>query len=171
MGFRIMYCIAILLLCGAFTLRAADKDFPDRNSILSADDGYVQAFNAGDANAAATYYTEDAVYETEDGRTLKGRDAIRNEFTEQFKESANDTLKLNVYAINVAPDKTSATERGVSIVTGEDGVQEADGYVAEFRREGDRWLVSRVVEKPQAASAEQLAVLGWMIGDWTDQSD
>ena len=166
---KIVYCIAFLVLPVAGRLNAAQVVMPERESIQAIDERYVKAFNSGDADAAARDFSKDAVYVTDDGTTLHGVDEIKKALAEQFKDMEGATLKLNVYGIDVAPDKQHATERGVSIVA-KDGIQEPSGYVAEFTREGDQWRLSRVVEQPQAPTAEHLQDLAWMIGDWVDPS-
>lgn len=131
----------------------------------------MKAFNAGDLEGVLRDFSKDAIYVTEDGRTLKGIDDIKKEFADQFEDLKGATLKLNVYAIEFSPDKQRATERGVSIVTTPDGIQDPSSYVAEFVAQDKQWKVSRVVEKPQAITAEHMQDLAWMIGDWNDQSE
>jgi len=168
---QIVYCTAIFLLFDMTDLFAAEPAASESKSIVAVDEEYVKAFNAGDVEAAVRTFTKDAVYITDDGKTLRGVDEIKKVLSEQFKELQGAKLKLNVYAIEFSPDKQKATERGVSIVTTSDGIDEPSSYIAEFTRQGNQWQISRVVETPQAITAEHLEPLAWMIGDWTDQSE
>jgi uncharacterized protein (TIGR02246 family) len=164
------YCTAVLLLCTARFLTAADPTAAEKQAIVALDEQYVKAFNAGNVDAAMQTFADDAEYFTDDGRTLHGKQELKQALEEQFKEKGRGQLKLNVYSIDVAADRKSAIERGVSIVTTE-GVQEPSSYEAKFTRVGDQWRVSQVKESAQAPSAEHLQSLAWMIGDWTDQGD
>ena len=166
---RIGYC-AVLLFCAVNALAADTPAADEKKAILSVDEQYVKAFNAGDIDGAMKFFTQDAVYVTDEGQTLNGLPEIKDFFQEQFKAIKGANLKLNVYSVDFAPDKKRATERGVSIVTFE-GNQEPSSYIAEFKFQDNQWLVSRVVESPESANAEHLKVLEWMIGDWSDLSE
>jgi uncharacterized protein (TIGR02246 family) len=163
-----LYC-AVFAICGA-SLLAADTPAAEKQTIFSIDEQYVKAFNSKDVEAVAKFYTDDAVYLTDYGKTLRGKEEIKRAFAEQFREMGDATLKLNVYGIEFTPDLKKATERGVSIVESE-GVSEPSSYVAEYSKQGNQWLLSRVTESAQAASAEHLRPLEWMVGDWTDQAE
>jgi uncharacterized protein (TIGR02246 family) len=167
---RVAYVAFVLLFCCAAKAFSADPTTAEKQAILDVDNQYIKAFNSDNAEAAAQLFTEDAVYYTDEGRTLRGREEIKRDLEEQFKTASGETLDLKVYSIDVAPDKTKATERGVSIVTA-NGIQEPSSYVAEYTRQGDKWLVSRVVEEAESPSAEHLKDLAWMIGAWKDQSE
>ena len=46
--------------------------------------GFADAFNREDLDAVMAHFTDDAVYHTFDGRSPRGRDAVRAEFAPQF---------------------------------------------------------------------------------------
>jgi uncharacterized protein (TIGR02246 family) len=167
---QIVYCAAVVLFLCAAELKAAEPT-PEQKSIVAVDEDYVKAFNAGDAEGLASDFTNDAIYVTDEGKTLKGIDEIKTVLADQFKDQKGATLKLNVYSIEFSADKQRATERGVSTVTTADGLDEPSTYVVEYVRQGDQWRISRVIEAPQAITADHLEPLAWMLGDWTDQSE
>jgi uncharacterized protein (TIGR02246 family) len=168
---RKLLCVAVIFLCGAKLLIAADPAAADKQAILAVDEQYVKAFNSGNIEAATKFFSENAEYFTDDGRVLRGREEIKKALTEQFKEMGDAKLNLKVYGLELSADSQSATERGISIVTTQEGIQEPSSYVAKFTRNGTQWQVNEVKEQPQAASAEHLENMAWLIGDWTDQSE
>jgi uncharacterized protein (TIGR02246 family) len=164
---RIAICAAVFW-CAA--LLATDAPVPDKKVIQAVDDQYVNAFNSGDIESVTKMYSDDAVYVTDEGQTLKGRNEIKKAFEQQFKEMNGAQLSLKVYSIEFSPDKQRATERGVSFVT-KDDINEPSSYIAEFILKDNQWLMSKVVESPEAATAEKLEPLSWMIGEWADNSE
>jgi uncharacterized protein (TIGR02246 family) len=167
---RTLSCYAVVALCWCANLTASDARTADRLAILAVDDQYIKAFNAKDVAAAMQSFTDDAIYVTDFGKTLRGKAEIQSTLQSEFEDADDSTLKLNVYSLEFSPDRQKAMERGVSIVTRDD-VQEPSSYVAEYTKQDGTWRVSRVVETPEAKSAEHLRRLEWMIGDWADVSE
>ncbi len=164
------FALITALIAIASAARAADVNEDSRKAIQAVDQQYIQAFNAKDAAAAVASFTDDAVYETDYGATLRGRAEIQDVLESEFAAAGNSTLKLNVYSIEFSPDKQKAVERGISIVTA-DEIEEPSSYQAIFEKQGDAWRVSKVIEQPEAPVTKHLKDLAWMIGKWNDESE
>ena len=59
---------------------------PAESAIRAAEKAFVQAFNRGDAKAVAALWTIDGSLVTGQGRVLKGRQAIEDEYAAFFKD-------------------------------------------------------------------------------------
>jgi uncharacterized protein (TIGR02246 family) len=66
------------------TVRAADGGTPSIAEVLRA---FVDGFNTNSLDDVMTFFADDAVYEPGDGRTHRGREAIRETFRPQFSNA------------------------------------------------------------------------------------
>jgi uncharacterized protein (TIGR02246 family) len=105
----------------------------------------VAAWNSGDMRAFASLFTTDASYITGQGRWLKGREAIEEEFsTSQGKRSAvtiNDTrIKLltpYVALVHHTWEMAGSTNQEAG------GAPLRSGIITQVLiREGERWLIA-----------------------------
>ena len=76
---------------------------------------YARAYNAGDARALATLFTDDAEMIDEDGEHLRGRSMIEEVFRSMFKERPGATIKIAPASLRfLGPDV--AQEEGQTLV-------------------------------------------------------
>lgn len=74
--------LALLL---TLSLTSAASAAPDQAAAEKLAREYQAAWNRGDATAVAALYAQDAVFTTPDGKTFRGRDAIREALTAHVK--------------------------------------------------------------------------------------
>jgi uncharacterized protein (TIGR02246 family) len=106
--------------------------------------GYVEAYNRGDAAAAADFYTEDAKVLANNMEMVSGKQAIQ-EFWKTAMEMG--VKKMNLETVEVGYDGNLAYERGVSIVNiepeGEQARTEKGKYLTVLKRQPDgSWKVA-----------------------------
>ena len=106
--------------------------------------GYVEAYNRGDAAAAADFYTEDAKVLPANMEMVSGKQAIR-EFWRTAMEMG--VKRMNLETVEVGYDGNLAYERGVSIVNiepkGEQARTEKGKYLIVLKRQPDgSWKVA-----------------------------
>ena len=169
----------ILGLAVVFVCQRASGDEPpdagaDEQSIRETVEQYVQAFNAGDAQTVAGFWSPDAVYTNRTtGEVVVGRAAIQEQFTVLFAENKGAKLDVSVASIQfVSPNV--AVEHGTARFVQPDQEPGETEYSAVYVRRDGRWLLDRVTDEdtPVVLSHyEQLKELEWMVGSWVDQDE
>ena len=147
----------------------ASENSPEKIAVMAIDRAFEAAYAKGDTKAIAEFFTEDAHYTCDDGRTFDGRAAIENNTRTAFSE--NNGIKLTIAADSVrvlAPDVL--LERGSTTVTGKDGETNGALFTAVYVKKDGKWKISQLVEtpKPDLTAHDQLSQLAWLVGDWED---
>ncbi len=145
----------------------------DEKAIRDLDAASAKAFDAGDADAYAAFYTEDAVLITEDGERIEGRSAIAEYFTAIFQENPGDKIEFKTEAIRfLGPD--TAEEEGRAVVTPADNPAAPDTtrYTVLFVKRDGKWLQARERDEPdrRLTPHDHLKALEWMVGEWVNES-
>ena len=104
---------------------------------------FVEAVNAGDAEAVANFYTLDAALLPPGSERINGRSAIR-----EFWQGAidNGLRAERLHAVEVVSEGDIAGEVGVLTMThpGEDGRTRVDGkYIVIWKRDNGTWRLHR----------------------------
>jgi uncharacterized protein (TIGR02246 family) len=137
-------------------------------------ESFLQAYEKGDAKAAAAHFTNDAEYVDEDGNAFVGRDEIEQDFARFFAENDGAALEINIDSIHFV-DSTVAVEDGTTTIRRRDGsIRAHNRYVAVHTKTGEKWLVASVREnapKGERRHREQLQQLDWLVGEWLDEAD
>ncbi len=147
----------------------------DDGAIQQALAGYVQAFNKQDAAALTKFWAADAEYVSETGVVSKGRDAIGDLFRKHWKDQPGTSLKLkNTTTRLVSADV--ALQDGVAEIRSAGGDVDAGPFTAVWVKLGGQWLLSRVRDLPDPASAKDdsdtakaLRDLEWLVGEWSHE--
>ncbi len=167
---RSMLLAALLVAAGTPAASAQTNDSPIQQRIGA----YLDAFNSGDAEAVAAFWSEDAVSLNEEtGDRLTGRAALLDDFKAFFADTPGARLTGQVDHVREVPDEVAIAE-GVATLFVPDGEPNRTAFTAVLVKEGDQWLLESSHERdlPSPASAsDALQDLAWMVGDWRDDSD
>jgi uncharacterized protein (TIGR02246 family) len=141
----------------------------EKTAVMSIDRAFEAAYAKGDTKAIADFFTEDAHYTSDDGRTFDGRTAIEDNIRAALAK--NNAAKLAIVLDSVrllAPDVL--LERGSTTVTAKDGETNGALYTAVYVKKDGKWKISQLVEtrQPYLTAHDQLSELGWLVGDWED---
>lgn len=136
--------------------------------------GYVEAFNRGDADSVAGYWSPEAVYANRmTSEEVTGRDAIAGQFEALFASSPDLKLAVDVQSVRfVSPNV--AVENGTASFLSPDADPELVTYSAVYVRRSDEWLLDRVTDESRLVTDERsnrLLELQWMIGEWEDRDE
>ncbi len=165
-----------VVLSVALTAEAAAKETGPVSTpaaIRTTADAFRKAFNRGDAKAVADLWTPDGSLADDQGKFLKGRTAIENEYATFFKEYPGAKIEIAVQSIEVpAPD--TAVEDGLARVVTNDGTPPAASrYTAVHVLVHGKWLMGSVresaIELP--SSYGRLRDFDWLIGTWETKVD
>ena len=166
-----------IVVCGGFALGdelaarqppAAAATDPDREAIMKSARDFAEAFNRGDAKAAASMYTENGESREADGRMFVGQAAIEKAFADSFKASPGVKVEVLVRSVRF-PAKDLAIEEGLlRFSRGPKPLPETTSYTALHVREGGVWRMAQTTES--GGGIDRLEDLEWLLGDWTTQA-
>lgn len=144
----------------------------DEQALQAIARAYAQAFNAADARAAASLFTENAELIDEHGERILGRARIENFLGTVFKQRPGATITIVPASLRfLSPDV--ALEEGRTVVrTPGASPPTSRHYTVTYVKQGDRWRysVGREEQEKAVTPHERLVELEWLVGDWMDES-
>ncbi len=161
-------------LCIVYLARAADpKDNPpEQKAIEKRAEEFIAAFNKGDAEAVAAFWTPDGDYVDMAGESLKGRKAIAAAFGKQFKANKSGKLQIHMTSLRVVnPDL--AIEDGITeVLSSDDAPPTAARYTIVHVKTEGQWYLASVRDAVAASStnASHLQPIEWLLGNWIEES-
>jgi uncharacterized protein (TIGR02246 family) len=156
----------VLILLVQMLGLAARADETD--AIRESSAAFAAAFDKGDAKAIAEMWTAEGELIDAGGKMHRGRVAIEAVYAEFFKTHPNEKIDVAVDSIRLL-GKDAAIEDGRASLAGlESG---AARYSAIHVKEDGKWKMALVRESaaPEAAAAQNLADLDWLVGRWTGE--
>jgi uncharacterized protein (TIGR02246 family) len=164
---------SLLSQCGPANREA--ESTPEESAIRELIDSYVAAYEKEDAAALADHWVADAVYQSQAGGEIAGRDAIVKAMADQFAVSSDAGLNVSLTSIEVT-DEQSIKGEGIVSVFVPGGPPEYNPYSAEFTKEGGAWKIKSITETDDLAGATvapdptgAMNSLAWMTGTWIDR--
>lgn len=134
---------------------------------------FVEAFNKHSAADVALQFADDAQVTDNDGGSLNGRAEIEARFKSLFESYPEARIEVQVQTLRPLTADV-AVEDGVTVTlltSAEPPTRSA--YSLVYLRRGDKWQIAnlRDFEEQSVGSAHQhLLTLGWLVGDWVDES-
>jgi uncharacterized protein (TIGR02246 family) len=162
----------VLALAGFESIALGADPDPRQEQITKTAAGFVDAFQRGDAKAVAAFWAPDGDFVDLEGRMLRGRRAIEEDFTELFKENKNLKMRIEVASVRFL-DANTVIEDGTTSVMSDDGsLPNRARYTNILVLKEGKWLLASVREAPYVPRTNQDKLLGleWTIGEWADQS-
>jgi uncharacterized protein (TIGR02246 family) len=145
------------------------ENSPEKTAVMAIDRAFEAAYAKADAKAVADFFTEDAHYTSDNGRTFDGQTAIENNVRAAFAKNTGAKLAIALDSVHLlAPDVL--LERGSTIVTAKGGETNGALYTAVYVKKNGKWKISQLVETPQPdlTAHDHLSEIGWLVGDWED---
>jgi uncharacterized protein (TIGR02246 family) len=142
---------------------------PEKAAVIANDRAYEAAYAQGDVKALADFFTEDAEYITEDGRTISGRTEIEETIRAGLLARKGGKIAINADSVRLlAPEVL--VEKGATTVTAKNGEATESLFTAIQVKKDGKWKISQLVESPMpvATPHDQLAELAWLIGEWEE---
>ena len=153
-------CVLIVLAAPVLLAQTATPQPPASTksldeAIRAVADQYVKATLAGDAQAIAALYTEDAVEMPPNEPLVKGRAAIQQYYAKQFKAG-----KVSGFTLSHLESR-AAGEIGYDVGTYKQSMTPASGaatddtgkYTVILRRTGGKWLVAYAIYNSDSPAA------------------
>jgi uncharacterized protein (TIGR02246 family) len=141
-----------------------DSHDADRKAIKEATQAFLKAFESGDAKAVASHWTPEGEYTTDDGTTLRGRDAIEKAYTTLFAKKPKFEATFEELSIRFPSKDTAIQEGYFKVRSDKKEANSSSRYSILSVREDGKWLMAIVKEWP--GEGESLRDLEWLIGSW-----
>ena len=143
----------------------------DQIAIRKAIDSFVEAYNRGDASAAASHWSRNGLYVTPTGEQAKGPDKIRSALEKFFAENKGIQVKTALFDIQLQ-SANRAIAKGFAVFHRPGKEKEEILFTATNVKEKGTWKLVRVEEEDSSVPLATIAKLGeleWLIGGWVDQ--
>lgn len=142
---------------------------PEMAAVLAAGRAYEEAFAKGDVETLAGFFTEDAEYTSDDGRSFSGNAAIKACLEAVFRANKGAGISINVDSVKpLAPEVV--VEKGSTTLVSKSGGSVEALYTAVHVKKDGKWRIGQLVETPmpEIAPGDRLAELAWLIGNWEE---
>lgn len=169
---RLAFALAAGLTSGG-AAAAGDADAAQRAAITKTAEAFVEAFQKGDANALAAFWTPDGDYVDMAGRVVKGREAIAKDFAELFAENKSLRLRIEMTSLRFPTPDTAIEDGATSVMSPDGGLPNRAHYTNFFVKKDGKWLLTSVRERPYTppSAYEHLRPLEWVIGEWAQEAE
>ncbi len=164
--------LAAALTATAAAQQKAAQPNPDEQAIRQVAEGFVKAYNAGDAKAIAGLFIAGGEVVNEEGENVQGHEGIQRVFAQIFQAHPKSQIKIAIASIRLL-SPSLAVEDGVSTVThSSDQPSERSPYTVVHVKQDGQWRMASARDLPAEAESaeEELKQLQWLIGDWVDES-
>ncbi|MES2657534.1 MAG: nuclear transport factor 2 family protein [Verrucomicrobiota bacterium] len=142
---------------------------PEMAAVVANDRAYEEAYAKADVDALAGFYSDDAEYTSEDGRTFNGIASIKACLKEAFLDNKGAKISINIESVKPLSSDV-VVEKGSTTVVSKDGEEAEALYTAIHVKKDGKWKINQLVETPmpEISASERLAELSWLIGEWKD---
>ena len=156
--------LAAALTSAGFTQDPAETS-PEKAAVIANDRLYEAAYANADVEALVDFFSEDADYTTEDGRTFSGRAEIEGAIRAGLTANRGSKLAINAETVRVLGPE-SVLEKGSTTVTAKDGETSGALYTA-IHVQKDGQVEDQPTDRitPAAAYASRPA-LGVRVARW-----
>jgi uncharacterized protein (TIGR02246 family) len=132
-------------------------------------------YNKHDPKAAASGFALTAEFITENGTTIRGRDAIERHFATVFSVFPQAHLELQFESVHMVTSNVAIEEGQVEFTISPETPIETSRYVAVHVYEDGRWLLVRTRDFSADAAPrnnhERLHELEWLVGEWMEEEE
>jgi uncharacterized protein (TIGR02246 family) len=167
-------CVFAAALCACTAQAAEPLDKTKEEAALQKNaEAFVEAFNKGDAKAAAAFFTEDGDIIDQDGRQIKGRKAIEKTYTKVFAGAKGAKLFIKITSLRVASPNLALEDGLTEVVPGDGGPPSAARYSVVHVKQDGEWRMESVREAIAVPpnNTGHLEGLDFLIGEWTEDVD
>ena len=136
---------------------------------------YGAALAAGDLDAVMAFWAADADYIDEAGKQTKGNGAIAALFKKALPDLKGAKVNVRVHSLKFLRPEI-CLEDGTVEKTTVTGTKESSRFAVIWTKTGNKWLMSSARDLPTevtdapSIAATHLNELGWLVGEWVDDS-
>lgn len=153
---------------------ARSDDDADELAIRAGAERFTKLYNAHDAKGLAALFALKAEMVDEDGKMVKGREAIEAEFAQQFKDQPECLMRVDIDSVRVLTPNIALEEGTARCAAAPGEPEEITNYTCVHVKVDGKWVLASVsdfaAEPEDLTPHEHLQELSWMLGDWIDES-
>ncbi len=163
---------ALVVISSGFGAGPGDKaaaPSPEMAAVQTGDRAYEEAYAKGDVPTLLSFYTEDAEYTSDTGRTFSGRAALEACLKDAFRANKGAKLAITTDTVkSIAPEVVA--QKGSTVVTSANGETVEALFTAVYVKKDGKWKISQLVETPlpEVTPTERLSELAWLVGSWEE---
>jgi uncharacterized protein (TIGR02246 family) len=160
--------LATALTSAGFAQDPAETS-PEKAALIANYSIYEAAYANADLEALVDFFSEDADYTTEEGRTFSGRAEIEAGIRAGLTANRGSKLAINAETVRVLGPE-SVLEKGSTTVTAKDGETSGALYIAIHVKKDGKWKINQLIESPlpELTPRDRFAELAWLVGDWEE---
>lgn len=144
---------------------AKDQSQAVRQSVAD----YCAAFNKGDVQGISSFWTADAEYSSDSGKTYKGQAEIVGLFRKFLADNPGAKMNLQVKNLRFLRSDVAMGD-GESEVTTADGTVDKGRFTAAWVKADGKWLLTSARDLPsEGENVSPIAGMNWMIGEWQSE--
>jgi uncharacterized protein (TIGR02246 family) len=170
------------LLLAVLSVRAQDTAPPDsvatpdpaEAAVRACSLGLVQAYNSGDADALVELFCPDAELVDDAGNVFQGRDEIKSIYAKFVESFPGAKMDLKIETTRFAAPGIAIEDGTRTVVTSDATSAATNRYTMVLVQRDGKWLIASArefAEDSQPTPREYLEALGWLVGDWVDESN
>jgi uncharacterized protein (TIGR02246 family) len=164
----LVLALSLFVRSACLAAPAADTS-PEMAAVTANDRAYETAYAKADVKALVDFFSDDADYTNEDGRTFSGRAAIEEAIRAGLLANRGSKLTIEVSTVKVLGPE-SVLEKGSTTVTAKDGTKDSSLYTAIHVKKDGKWKINQLIESPvpDLTPRDHLQELEWLLGEWED---
>jgi uncharacterized protein (TIGR02246 family) len=172
MSMRLLSLALGISLVSSSAVPAEDAAAEQKAAIAKKAEALTEAYDKGDANAVAAFWTPDGDYTDLDGSVDRGRKAIAERFTEFFAAKKGATLRLEVGSMRFPIPETAITESVMTVVWPGGELPSRARLTNVLVKKDGEWLIASLRESAYEppSNYEHLRPIEWLIGEWVEDT-
>jgi len=172
------YCVlflCVMLSCDVGSVKAqeASANAPVDPALAKLTTDFVDAFNQHSAAKVAEQFSEDAQVTDNEGSLIKGRAEIEARFTALFASYPDAKIDVGVQTLRQLSADVAVEDGVTHTQMAADQTPTQSAYSLVYLRKGDKWQIANLrdfEEKTVGTAHHHLLTLGWLVGEWVDES-
>lgn len=160
-----------LALACALPLHAAPPSPEQTAALGKTAEGFIDAFQKGNAKTLAGFWLPEGDYVQEDGTVLKGRAEIQAAFEKLFSQHKGLKLGIESASVNVVSPDVMVDDGNTAVIPADGGAPTIARYTNVLVKKDGQWFLSSVRDAAYTPPSHfpQLQPLEWLTGAWVDQ--
>jgi uncharacterized protein (TIGR02246 family) len=165
---------SVLGLAGLTLVLGQAPSVDEEKAVRATVESYTAAFNRGDLDGLASYFTADADFVNDGGKEYHGKSNLVDILKRSLAELKGYKLKTTITALHF-PLPNVAVIDGQADLTGRDGATDSGRFTAVWIKSDGKWRLSSLhdlADSPAASEEEEtspLQKLAWLVGEWTHE--
>lgn len=169
----LLWALLLVTLGQATSSGRASAQDPLVDEVATAEEAFTKAFNEAKPDALVESFLPEGELVTENGTVYRGKEELKQLFTQYFTEFPGAKLGLDIESIRPLGENL-AIEEGTRYLGINDQPLTQVRYVATLMKKDGKWLLASLREfysPPAETPGSFLEPMAWMVGDWVSEGE